>query len=368
MLIPDPYAAPIVLRMFEMAADGESVTNIVKWLNSSKILPPMRHFQSIGTLSENDARRLGHIHWGKSRIYAILNNRVYCGDMVQGKSKTKSYDYKHLPEDDWIVVEDTHEAIVSRELFEKVQRRWSTSSSPPPLSPTTTYKLATTPNIFLRLIFCGHCELAMRRHRTTEVKYRFMCDTRRIYDEGDCVLVSINEDALKVTVLELLNKHTPSTLAHATKTTKVHESPEKAKLQKLQSELNKNSHFLQSLYESRTQGDITSDEFRSMKASYETKIAELKSEEKKLRNEMLSKAAKEAEASKAAAQLDGVRRISDLTAETLKQLVKKIVVYEDKQVDLHFVFSDEVASVKTNAKAAATNAATSTPSKRGVVT
>jgi len=122
ILVPDSYAAPIVLKMFEMAAEGIAVSDIVAWLNRSGILPPKRYYFSKGIASEKEAN--GHIHWNKSGIYAILKNRAYCGDMVQGKGHTKSYVITTRPKSDWIVVMDTHEAIVCRELFDKVQQRW----------------------------------------------------------------------------------------------------------------------------------------------------------------------------------------------------------------------------------------------------
>ncbi|MCL1877911.1 MAG: recombinase family protein [Defluviitaleaceae bacterium] len=120
-LVLDPYAAPIVLRMYEMAAEGYSVAEISQWLNTNGILPPKRYYHSLGLASDKDIR---NIHWSKSVLYSILKNRVYCGDMVQGKFHTRSYVQKSVQKSDWVIVENTHTGIVSRELFERVQLRW----------------------------------------------------------------------------------------------------------------------------------------------------------------------------------------------------------------------------------------------------
>lgn len=62
--------------------------------------------------------------WGISTICTILKNRMYIGDMIQGKQRIISYKVHKLiatPEDEWFIVENTHDPIVSHELFEKAQ-------------------------------------------------------------------------------------------------------------------------------------------------------------------------------------------------------------------------------------------------------
>jgi DNA invertase Pin-like site-specific DNA recombinase len=63
-LVPDPYAAQIVLKMFTMASAGDSIKTIAKWLNDNGILPTKRYFHSIGLATEKEAS--GHIHWNKA--------------------------------------------------------------------------------------------------------------------------------------------------------------------------------------------------------------------------------------------------------------------------------------------------------------
>jgi DNA invertase Pin-like site-specific DNA recombinase len=118
-LVTDKYAAPIVRQIFEKAADGHSVTTITEWLNDCGVLPPRRYLHSIGLAAQKEAG--GHIHWNKGTIYRILKNKIYVGDMVQGKSRTKEHLQVKLPESEWVITENTHEPIISRDLFEKTQ-------------------------------------------------------------------------------------------------------------------------------------------------------------------------------------------------------------------------------------------------------
>jgi DNA invertase Pin-like site-specific DNA recombinase len=341
-LVIDPYAAPIVRQMFEMVAEGKGVTEIVNWLNTGGILPPKRYYHSIGLATDNEIDGK-HIHWNKGGVYVILKNRVYCGDMVQGKFHTRSYVQKSVPKSDWVIVEDTHEGIVSRELFDKVQTLWTDS----PRSKRTPY----SENIFLRKVFCGHCGMSLKRRNGGKktVNYQLTCTTRHAYSKNDCVPVSINENDLKDALLELLGKQAEvfvgGDMALQPQTTE--QTAYKAELRQLQSEIGKNSHFLKSLYESLMSNDITQDEYREMKAGYEVKIADLTAKEKDLRGKVIERIAKETATAKAASQLDGVRQLADLTAESLDRLVEKIHVFEDKHIEVQFKFTDGMAMANT---------------------
>lgn len=343
-LIPDPYASEIVRTMFEMAAEGKAVLEILEWLNAKGILPPKRYYHSIGlaTDKEIDGR---HIHWNKGGIYTLLKNRVYCGDMVQGKNHTQSYVQKTVPKSEWVVIENTHESIVSRELFDKVQGLWvdNPKSNRKPLSQSD--------NIFLRKIFCGHCGFSLKRRNNGKktVSYHLNCTTRQTHGKNDCVPVGINEIELKEVLLELLNKQAEVFgVGDIIKTnSKIQQSSEqtayKAELQRLQAEIIKNNHFLKSLYESLMTNDITQEEYRELKAGYEAKISDLTAKEKDLRNKLVECIAKETATTNATAHLGGVQQLSDLTAESLDRLVDKILVFEDKHIEMQFKFTDGVA-------------------------
>jgi len=350
-LIIDPYASDIVCTMFDMAADGKGVSEILAWLNANSILPPKRYYHSIGlaTDKEIDGR---HIHWNKGGIYTLLKNRVYCGDMVQGKNHTRSYVQKTVPKSEWVIIENTHEGIVSRELFDKVQGLWidNPKSNRKPLSQSD--------NIFLRKIFCGHCGFSLKRRNNGKVSngkkainYHLNCTTRQTHGKDTCVPVGINENKLKEMLLELLGKQAEvfgvsDILNSASNNQAQHPSEQtayKAELGLLQAEITKNSHFLKSLYESLMTNDITQDEYRELKAGYEMKISDLTASEKNLRNMLVECIAKETASANATAHLNGVQQLSDLTAESLDRLVEKILVFEDRHIEVQFKFMDGVA-------------------------
>lgn len=336
-LVIDELAAPVVRRIFEMAADGQGVTAITRWLNDDAILPPKRHLLSIGVLSEKDAS--GHIHWNKTGIYAILRNQMYCGDMVQGKGKTHSYVFERVPASEWIITENTHEAIVSRELFDTVQQLWKKPDEPR----QSPYKEPATENIFLRKIFCAHCGYALRRARTSETKYRFKCDTRMYYTQDDCRPVSINENTLKEMLLAMLRKQEAVIVAPHTPMAHDVDSAGKEEWASVKADLEKNSRFLQGLYESLILGDIQVGEYKDMKAAYETRIASLVEKEKRLRQEARDRHVKAARLSKASEHMQAVQAFSDLSADMVDTFVEKILIYDDARIGVKFRFLDEIA-------------------------
>jgi len=335
ILVHDPYAAPIVRTMFEMAAEGKGVRAIADWLNSNGILPPKRYFFSIGVASEKDA--FGHEHWNKGVIYTLLRNRVYCGDMVQGKFKTHSYVQKTVPKSDWIIVEDTHDGIISRELFDAVQEQWADSKP---------RGIASYPdNMFLRKVYCGHCGLTLKRGANRKKdKFSLMCNTRHAYAINDCVPVRIDETELKSMLLDILNKEAEIMGIDVSGGIHTQVSKEqvadKIELQRLQAEINKNSHFLKSLYESLITHDITNEDYRELKTEYAKRIAALTENEREIRKNMLERFAKESATAKAIANLHEVRYIADLTAESIGRLIDKILVYDDKRIEVSFKFND----------------------------
>ena len=132
-LVVDEYAAGIVKRIFDMAlallTDGQGLKPILHWLNSEEIIPPKRYLYSLGLVSENLPGAKTQ-HWNMSMLGTVLQNRLYCGDMVQGKSRFVDGVVKPLPESEWVIVEKTHEAIISHSLFARVQKLYSKSKRP----------------------------------------------------------------------------------------------------------------------------------------------------------------------------------------------------------------------------------------------
>ena len=334
-LVTDPYAAPIVLQVFEMIANGGKVTDVLNWLNESGIMPPRRYFFSIGIATEKEAQ--GNILWNKGAIYDIFKKRIYTGDMVQGKYRTVEHVQEVLPASEWVVTENTHEPIVSQTLFDKVN---AIISNPDNQCIQESYEPKTA-NIFLRKIFCGHCGYALRRSRSGS-QHGFRCETRTYYSKDACVPVSINEAALRAHILNMLQSKAEVYAGKMPLSCLSVDDGVNNEIRSTQAELDRKKHFLKGLYESLIDGDITKDDYREMKSSYESSIALLSDKVCQLRESARSQVLEVAKQDKDADTLQTVRGITTLTAEVLDKLVDRILVFEDKHIEAKLTFTDEI--------------------------
>ena len=123
-LVPDEETAPIIRRIFEAAANGDSSRKIAMDLNSDGIMPPLKYKVLYkGNFSEDGAARASDL-WNYTTVKRILKNPVYLGHTLLGKSKKVSVKSKkklNVPKDQWAVTENTHEPIITQEVFDLAQ-------------------------------------------------------------------------------------------------------------------------------------------------------------------------------------------------------------------------------------------------------
>ena len=163
-LLVDDEAAAVVQQIFQWAFEHEGLLPIVKRLNEAGIVPPATYKEQHGDAGKNYVT--GHGKWQTRTISMILRNRTYTGDMVQGKSRT--VDHRQLINDpeNYIIVPNTHPALVSRDVFDAVQayRQEVTEAS------KAKEHEHFTPNIYKGKVFCAHCGCSLHRQRSTRKK------------------------------------------------------------------------------------------------------------------------------------------------------------------------------------------------------
>ncbi len=120
-LVVDEPAAAVVKRMFALAAEGMSCHEMAVVFNREGIPSPAVYAK----LAPWRKGPYGGL-WNAERISEMLRNQAYIGNMVQGRVRKVSYKSKksvRVPPEDWMVVEGTHEPLVSKEIFDAVQRQ-----------------------------------------------------------------------------------------------------------------------------------------------------------------------------------------------------------------------------------------------------
>lgn len=197
LLIDEPAAA-IVRRIFCEYLSGIGASQIAKRLNEEQIPCPSLYKQMHEMAYHNANVRPGN-GWTYSSVRNILRNPVYTGNMVQNRSFRQVCSKKALPlpPEQWITVEATHPAIVSSELFDRV----NTLLSHAPRQPQKRYV-----HLFTGLLHCADCGGSMVRIcRNGTVRFR--CGTYNRLGLRGCTSHSVCETALTNAVRNDLEAH-----------------------------------------------------------------------------------------------------------------------------------------------------------------
>lgn len=157
-LVPNEETAPVVQRIFEMAGQGYSTWKIAEALTDDGIYPPLKYrVLKIEGLRSGNANSMSD-DWNNTTVKRILKNQVYLGHTALGRSKKvspKSDAKRMLPEDEWRVTLNTHEALVSQETFDRASKNiGKRREAYEKLGPFRK-------SIFSGIVYCATCGTAM---------------------------------------------------------------------------------------------------------------------------------------------------------------------------------------------------------------
>ena len=344
-LVVDPYAAGIVHSIFDMAVSGQSHGAILAWLNDNDIIPPMRYLHSIGLATANNVGADTR-WWSLRAVRDILRNRMYCGDMVQGKKRMEGRAQITLPKSEWTITENTHEAIVSRDVYAEVQKFWEN----PKTEKEPYYKGENTVDIYRAKLFCGDCGSQMFRKRTGNNTYSYLCTKGVQYTTRACGGMRTTDRLLNAAVLEKLLGNKPFVTVMKTpsldENTTLDSDVNKNNLARVKSDIEKNSRFLKGLYESLVLGDISEAEYRELKNTYETKMASLAEQESLLRGKILDSLNNEKAMEDARSSTISVESASDLTLEVITQTVESVTIHERERIEVTLRFGADAMTLR----------------------
>lgn len=158
-LIVDPIASEIVKNIYDLYLTGLGFTGIAKYLNSKEIpCPSLYKYHKGIKLNVISNRSREEIKWSTNAIKTILTNEIYLGHLIQGKRTTVSYKnhkIRNKDKSEWIRIENTHEAIIDEETFNKVQIAMKERTKP--------MKSTGIVHIFSGKVFCLECNHYMRK-------------------------------------------------------------------------------------------------------------------------------------------------------------------------------------------------------------
>ena len=352
-LVIDPDAAEIVRLIFSLLLKGTSKRGISFYLNEHGIPSPSVYKLEKGMTVSNKPD--GNTLWSGRMIHTILTNPMYTGDLVQGKTKIMDHRQVKAENDNLIIAQGTHEAIVSHEMFEAVQAYRKEICEESKAKPKKPY----TPNIFKGKVFCAHCGRSLHRQRAERKKgpdiYWFHCLTKSRVDRDGCIGVAVQESELMVTVTSILEKELSVALGMSvpllqleTKHQKEQDALKSRMLLKRQ-EIEKYRRLVRGLYENFVQGVLTSEEYFTMKADYEEKIKSVSSEITELENEVEQLMGRLEQYRAMEQDAQTLERNHALTAELIERLIDRIEITHDRDIHVAFRFQSEFATQEKEA-------------------
>lgn len=278
-LIPDESSAEVVRKIFTLAAEGTKPAEIARILNSRNILTPALYRCSVHPqlCADNYAQRK---EWTAATITKLLRNIVYLGHMAQGKTTKVSFKSKltlRNTRQDWIVVENTHEPIVSGELFEMAQKR---------MKSRTCEKKGQFCNIFSGIAKCAHCGRNMSAVGTRRKgsPANLACGGYKLYGSKECSNHFIDYNVLYNIVLQEVRDQAKLTPMErdalyqelcAQLQAEIDDEGRKSELGKLHAENEKLDRIIEQLYDDNLNGKISEDRFYKLLQKYEKQGQEL---------------------------------------------------------------------------------------------
>lgn len=344
-LVIDEYAADIVRKIFEWKMDGMAVSAIAEKLNGLGVLSPKEYKKSIGSNYKGGFSGAVKSMWSSSTVKRILTNEAYLGHLIQGKTEKINYKLKksvEKPKEDWIKVEDTHEAIISDDNFLIVQNLLKSDSR---ISPVTEKN-----SLFAGVLFCGDCgEQMIRRvnHYKDTQKVYYICSTKN-RGEG-CTRHSIEEEKLKRIILESIRRYANYFLEEKRvfdKSMELETNFESiarydTEIARLKQEQDKYYSLCSGLYEDLKCGIISKEEFERLHGEFKRKATEFEEAQKK-QETMIKELFKNGVISAGRLKtMQDCAELREIDRHTLCSMVKEILVYEEQRIEIVFYYTDQ---------------------------
>ena len=352
----DPEAADVVKRIFAMTIDGYGPYQIASKLKSEKVLIPSAYLAQHGEGVNKNKTFKDMYGWGSSTICNILEKREYLGHTINFKTRKHFKDKKshYVPEDEWTIFENTHEAIIDQQTFDLVQKiRGNVRRYPDGWGETAP---------LTGLLYCADCGGKMYVHRTNNGK-RISQYTCSQYTKVPCGTLCktqhrINEDVVLSLVSEMLKaiaeyaKHDRAEFVRVVQ--EAQSSQQTAEVRKQRTRLatakqrvSELEVLLCKIYEDNILGKLSDSRYATLDAQYEKEQSELTAEISVLEKAVKRYEKHEKDADRFIALIDKYENFDKLTIAMLNEFIEKILVHErdrkgsiqtTQEVEIYFNF------------------------------
>lgn len=352
--IIDEETAPIVRRIFEMYASGISPRRISEIFNEENIPCPGQYaFEKLGHKGKPGDRRL----WGQITIASMLKNVVYIGHMPQLMSTSVSYkNHKRYKKDqsEWVVVHNTHEPIISQELWDRVREREKSVAQGRKTATGYTHPLS-------GFLYCADCGCKMKLNSVGNNKYAFNCGDHMRFGKTICfshhiaaktleriILDDIREMAQRIVLDEKAIRE--EFIRHNTELADKAEKAAKKELQGKHKRAEELSRLMQLAYEDRLKGKMPEDICIGFIQKYSDEQKRLEGEIEELETKITATENTIQSADEFIRNIKKYLEAPELTREMCYELLDRVVVgglpkITGKEREIDIVYKVDIVSV-----------------------
>ena len=340
-LVPNPETALIVKNIFKWRADGIGPTEIANRLNKANIVTPSGYKKT-----NYSSRLIDRDNWNISTVKKILCNRIYTGDLVQHTQTKVNYKSKKkitLDEKLWIIVENTHEALVDKETFEYVNNLRKRN--------TRNYEIKTNreKRLLEGKLFCKECKNRLTVLYRKKQNYWSVNCNRYSRDpvRGRCYSHFYPYNYLEDQVLEQINKSISKLIKELDikelndevvknihkETTNIDKI-----VKELQIEKEKITSRLKILYNDRCDGVISADTYKELAGESEQKLKQIN---ENIENQNIKKYKMKNKVNTLPDYTKKIKKLLDLSKpkkELIDTLVDRIVIDKDRNITIYFKY------------------------------
>lgn len=337
-LLIDPEAAETVRYIFQLAGDGLGYKAITRHLRDKGYSNPNAYVNAKDPGHHVSSEYWKQPHdWHATSIKTILHNPTYLGKVVSGRRRTKSFKCKeiiHVPEEDWIVVENTHEAIISQQTWDlaheklKVRKRSDNHGAI---------------QMFAGLVKCADCGYALA-YANSGGKKSYQCSQYNVKGKAYCTSHYIRYDELYDIVLHDIRRRAKAAADMDTQMLISLKREANGLLNKKLKQLEKEFKAIDvriteldtvigRLYEDNALSRISRDRFNMLIDKYESEQTELKKKHVDMQKELAGQQDRQSESEQFMEIIARYKDISELNAPILNELIHSIEVGVIEMVD-----------------------------------
>ena len=336
-LVINKEQAMVVRKIFKMCLDGLSFYNIAKKLTNERVKTPAQYYN----FEWKNNYDLKYGQWHSKTIRDILTNRMYIGDLVQNKRNKINYKVKKIIKNDpnnYIIVENTHDAIIDKELFYEVQKRIPKNAG---------RNEKKEKHLLDGLLYCGNCGhrigITSRRKKDnkcytifnyyrTYMKQRLCTTHSNNYEKLEQVVINsltslylnyINKDKIKNSILNNF---------------KLDNDDDKNEVEVISNDIKQIKNNLDVIYIDKINDRITEEQFKRVKEKLENELNIKQKRYDELSSNINEDTNIEAKSKIIIEYIDNFLSMKEIDRELLVNLVDKIEIFENKEINIKVSF------------------------------